>query len=334
MPDLGAIARGAVLGRDEAARYTGALPSVSGFVVMEFPISGIEVYPLWPFLIALAVSFACSLGGVSGAFLLLPYQVSVLGFDRPAVSSTNLLFNIVAIPGGIYRFIREGRMLWPLAILMVAGLLPGVALGAWVRLRFLPDPQAFKLFVGLVLLYIAINLARNVLRGESRSGKPAPKTETGTLGTVRTTELGWRRFAYRWEGTTYAFDPRAIFLLVTVVGAVGTTYGIGGGSIMAPILVSVFRLPVYTIAGAALTSTFATSVLGVVVYTWLAPHLVAGGESASPDWLLGGLLGIGGFVGIYLGARCQKYVPERGIKLLLTGILLFVSLRYVGQFLF
>jgi uncharacterized protein len=302
---------------------------------MDFPISGVEVFPLWPFLIALTVSFACSLGGVSGAFLLLPYQVSVLGFQGPAVSSTNLLFNIVAIPGGIYRFIREGRMLWPLAILMVVGLLPGVALGVWVRLRFLPDPHAFRIFVGCVLLYIAINLAVSIVRGwrgervvgramSAVQGKPS-------RGTVQTTEIGWSRFAYRWEGVTYGFNPLAVFLLVAVVGAVGTTYGIGGGSIMAPILVSLFRLPVHTIAGAALTSTFATSVIGVVVYTWIAPSMVAGGASASPDWLLGVLLGAGGFVGIYLGARCQKYVAERGIKMLLCGVLFLVSLRYLGQ---
>ena len=34
------------------------------------------------------------MGGVSGAFLLLPFQVSVLGFTSPAVSPTNLIFNI------------------------------------------------------------------------------------------------------------------------------------------------------------------------------------------------------------------------------------------------
>jgi uncharacterized membrane protein YfcA len=69
---------------------------------LTFPISGVEVFPAWPFLVALAVSFVTSMGGVSGAFLLLPYQVSALGFTSPGVSSTNLLYNIVAIPGGIY----------------------------------------------------------------------------------------------------------------------------------------------------------------------------------------------------------------------------------------
>ena len=43
---------------------------------MLFPVSGVEVNPLIPPLIAMVVSTCTSMGGVSGAFLLLPYQVS------------------------------------------------------------------------------------------------------------------------------------------------------------------------------------------------------------------------------------------------------------------
>jgi len=53
---------------------------------MFFPVSGVEVNPLIPPLIALVVSTFTSMGGVSGAFLLLPFQVSILNFTSPAVS--------------------------------------------------------------------------------------------------------------------------------------------------------------------------------------------------------------------------------------------------------
>ena len=82
---------------------------------MIFPVSGVEISPLIPLMVAFVVSFFTSMGGVSGAFLLLPFQISILGFTSPAVSPTNLVYNIVAIPSGVYRYIREGRMAWPLA---------------------------------------------------------------------------------------------------------------------------------------------------------------------------------------------------------------------------
>ena len=121
---------------------------------MLFPVSGVQT-PFWlPPVVAFVISFFTAMGGVSGAFLLLPFQVSVLGYTAPSVSATNPVFTIVAIPSGVYRYIREGRMLWPLTRAVIIGTLPGVFIGAWVRIRYLPDPRNFKFFVGLVLLYI------------------------------------------------------------------------------------------------------------------------------------------------------------------------------------
>jgi len=125
---------------------------------MLFPVSGVETNPAVPFLVALVVSSFTSMGGISGAFLLLPFQVSVLGFTSPAVSPTNLVYNIVAIPSGVYRYIREGRMNWPLTWVVILGTLPGLVFGALIRIRWLPDPKNFKLFVGGVLLYIGLRL--------------------------------------------------------------------------------------------------------------------------------------------------------------------------------
>ena len=51
-----------------------------------------------------------------------------------------------------------------------------------------------------------------------------------------------------------------------------------------------------------------------------------------PDWPLGFLFGIGGFVGIYLGARCQKFVPQKYIKLILGIIIVFLAIRYISQY--
>ena len=121
---------------------------------MYFPLSGVTVDPWLPPLVAFVISFFTSMGGISGAFLLLPFQMSVLHYTHPSVSSTNQLYNIVAIPPGVYRYWREGRMLWPLTWTVVLGTLPGVLIGALVRVNGLRDPKNFKLFAAVVLLYI------------------------------------------------------------------------------------------------------------------------------------------------------------------------------------
>src|SRR5512139_3018792 len=135
---------------------------------MTFPISGVTTSLLLPPLVALAISYLTSMGGISGAFLLLPFQMSVLGYTAPSVSGTNHVYNIVAIPSGVYRYIKEGRMAWPLTSVVIAGTLPGVFLGYYLRVLYLPDPKSFKLFVGCVLLYIGARLFSDMVGGAKK----------------------------------------------------------------------------------------------------------------------------------------------------------------------
>ncbi|MCP4896895.1 MAG: sulfite exporter TauE/SafE family protein, partial [bacterium] len=273
---------------------------------MEFAVSGVSVSPLVPLLVAFVISFFTSMGGVSGAFLLLPFQMSVLGFTSPAVSSTNHLYNVVSIPSGVLRYIKEGRMLWPLTWAVVAGTLPGVVIGAWVRIRLLPDPQAFKIFAGFVLLGIGLKMVHELF--SNRSGSKAPTKPDCAEATfeVGVQQVGLRRVSYTFQGREYSFSTAAVLTLSLVVGVIGGIYGIGGGAIIAPFFVAVLGLPVHTVAGAALMGTFVTSIVGVVVFQLAAP--MAPELAIAPDWMLGLLFGLGGAVGMYCGARLQKHV--------------------------
>lgn len=298
--------------------------------VMFFETAGIEV-ALWvPPLVALVLSFFTSMGGVSGACLLLPFQMSVLGYTAPSVSATNQLFNVVATPGGVFRYWREGRMVWPLAAAIAAGSAPGVVAGALVRVAWLEDPRSFKLFVAVVLGYIGLRLVHGLLlRGGTTpgaAGVAAAVTVPGAAGSAHAGRGSRRGIAYVYGGVTYRASLSGVLALSGLVGVVGGIYGIGGGAIVAPFLVSAFRLPVHTVAGPALLGTFVTSVVGVACYALLAPFHP--GLSVAPDWLLGLLFGAGGLVGTYLGARVQKRVPARAITWMLAVITLFIAARY------
>jgi len=317
---------------------------------MYFGTAGIEVAPWIPPLVALVVSFFTSMGGVSGAFLLLPFQMSVLNFTSPAVSATNFVFNIVAIPSGVYRYLKEGRMAWPLTWVVIVGTLPGVFIGYYLRILYLPDPRAFKLFVGCVLLYIGIRLIYEIT-GKAKASKAKMKALEDKFkeranqlkeqqksriasglppeAVVKTISVSLKKVEYEFWGERFSFSTIGMFILAFFVGIIGGTYGIGGGAIIAPFCVAVFHLPVYTVAGAALMGTFLTSLLGVTFYSVIPAKA---GMVTSPDWLLGFLFGIGGFIGIYLGARFQKFVPQNFIKLMLGIIIVFLAIKYIAQF--
>lgn len=315
-----------------------------------FPISGVKTWVWLPPLVAFAVSFVSSMGGVSGAFLLLPFQLSFLHFVSPSVSATNFVYNIIAIPSGVYRYIREKRMVWPLAWTIIIGTLPGVLLGYYIRVWYLPNPRAFRLFVGCVLLYIGTRLLWEVCSESRQAGiqmeppgcEIQEKNRTnnserarwkcatcGSDSTVQTVACSLTKVEYAFCKKNYSFGIPRMLTLAFIVGIVGGAYGIGGSAIIAPFCVTFFRLPVYTVAGATLLGNFLTSIAGVFFYSVIPAEA---GVSTLPDWPLGILFGLGGMLGMYCGARLQRFVPQKVIKAVLGLMMTFLAAYYILEY--
>ncbi|AWL88730.1 hypothetical protein AMK14_13300 [Streptomyces sp. TSRI0445] len=258
----------------------------------------------WPtgllgFAAGLLISVATAPVGVSGAVFLLPVQVSVLGVPSPAVTPTNLLYNVVAGPGALLRHHRAGTLRGPLTRLLVLGTVPGVVVGAVIRVFAVPGPSVFRLLIAVLLLPLGGWLCLRTLR---RASRPAPAREP---------------------------SPRAVTRLAMAVGVAGGIYGIGGGSLLGPILVG-RGMPVAKVAPAALAATFVTSVVGAGTYALLS--LTTTGDIA-PYWSLGLACGLGGLCGGYLGARLQPRLPETALRLLLGVLALGVGGLYAVQLL-
>jgi uncharacterized protein len=247
-------------------------------------------------LLAFGIATLTTPAGVSGAVLLLPVQVSILGTPSPAITPTNLLYNVIATPGGLYRYWRTGALRGGLARTLALGTLPGVIVGAVIRVEYLAGPRAFLVVVAVVLLPLGSWLATRGAHG------PEPTASDH----VRP-------------------SPPRVFALALGVGVVGGIYGIGGGSILAPILLAL-GFTVYEVAGAALAATFLTSVAGVVTYQLLQMRQ---GGAIAPDWTLGLSMGVGGLAGGYLGARLQPRLPETVIRRGLGIVVVLVAVRYL-----
>jgi uncharacterized membrane protein YfcA len=235
--------------------------------------------------------------GVSGAVFLLPVQLSVLDVPNPAVTPTNLLFNVVSGPGALLRYRRRGRLASPLTRLLLLGTLPGVLVGAVVRVFAVPGPGMFRLIVAALLLPLGswLCVRQPPVAAPDRPAAPMPR--------------------------------RGIIALALGVGTVGGVYGIGGGSILGPILVG-RGLPVAIVAPAALASTFVTSIAGAAAFAVLG---LTGRGDIAPDWTIGLLCGLGGLAGGYVGAHLQPRLPERGLRLVLGGLAVAVAIMYAAQ---
>ncbi len=231
--------------------------------------------------------------GVSGAVFLVPVQVSLLHTPSPSVTPTNLLYNLIATPGALARYLKRGMVSAPLTSALILGTLPGVVIGAVIRVELLAGPDAFYLVIAAVLAPLGAWLAFG--RAPSRQRTPPSPND------------------------------RRLTILALAVGTIGGIYGVGGGSLLAPILVGL-GFSVIEVAPSALTATFLTSIVGVVTYAILS--LQASG-SIAPDWVVGISIGIGGLLGGYLGASLQPRLSEPLLRRGLGLLALCLGIRYV-----
>jgi uncharacterized protein len=231
--------------------------------------------------------------GVSGAVFLVPVQVSLLGVASPAVTPTNLLYNVVAVPGALWRYRGSARPRDPLPRAMVTGTVPGVLAGALVRVEVAPDAAVFHLIVGAVLAPLGAWLL--LARGAVERERPRVR--------------GW-----------------AVVALAGGAGFVGGVYGIGGGSLLGPVLVAA-GYPVARVAASALLATLITSAAGVAAFALLATTTSA---PAAPVWHLGLLLGAGGLAGGLVGARLQSRLPALVLRRSLGALAVALAVMYVS----
>ena len=246
------------------------------------------------FVAALLIAVVTAPVGVSGAVFLLPVQLSVLHVPNPSVTPTNLMYNVVAGPGALLRYLRGGQLAGPLTRQLLVGTLPGVVVGAVVRVYLVPGARPFRFIAAGVLLSIGAWLIMRTLR-PVRQRPP--------------------------------FSDRHITVMALAVGVVGGIYGIGGGSIISPILVA-SGMAVVTVAPATLAATFLTSIVGAATYAVLATTTTG---AIGPDWSVGLACGLGGLIGGYIGARLQPRLPETALRLLLGTLAMAIALVYLAQ---
>jgi uncharacterized protein len=245
-----------------------------------------------------AVAATCTPAGVSGAFLLLPIQIQLLGAPSPAVSATNLLYNVIASPAGAATYIRRRAVDTTLLRSLLIGVLPGMVTGVALRSTWLADADQFAWPAALVLLSLGARLVGDVLRPAA----PAP-ARTNLPPT-------WR-----------------LALIGGSAGLIGGIYGIGGAAIAVPWLVAAEHLPITKVAGPALVITFVSSTVGLLAFiTGAALDLDA---ATPPEWTDGVALGIGGLLGAVAGAHLQPHLPRSALRLIIGIAAIAAGLRMI-----
>ena len=108
-----------------------------------------------------------------------------------------------------------------------------------------------------------------------------------------------------------------LVVLATAAGAFSGMFGVGGGSVIVPLLIFWFGYGERLATG--------TSLAAIVVIALLAT--IAQGAYGNVDISQGLLVGLPAVGGVLAGTALQQRVPERLISLLFAGLLVVVAIQ-------
>lgn len=111
-----------------------------------------------------------------------------------------------------------------------------------------------------------------------------------------------------------------IFLVACVVGVAGGMFGVGGGILLVPLLVLLFRFEQHEAQGTSLVALVPpTGLLGFLNYY----------HAGQVDWVVGLLIMPGVFFGGMLGSKLAQMLTPRRMRQVFAGFLLVMGIWQV-----
>ena len=223
---------------------------------------------------------------------------------------------------GALSYWRRRQLDFKLGGFLVAGGLFGTALGV---LAFNAIRRAGQLDAVITISYLTLFTAigglmlfeslKVMLR--ARAGAPAKLLRAGQ-------HPAWLKWPWRVRFHRSRLYASAIPILgfAALVGFIGAILGIGGGFIMVPALLYLFRVPTAVVVG---TSLFQ------ILITMTAATLFHAATNQSVDIILAILLIVGGVIGAQFGARAGRNLKGEIFRLLLALLLLAVGIRFGSE---
>lgn len=228
--------------------------------------------------------------GVGGGILLVPYLVLLLSMAQKRAQATSLVMVAMAAAAGAVTYALAQSVAWLPAGFIVIGGLFGALLGSYVVQRT-PDNR-LQIAFGVLLIIVAIRLL------------------FPTSVDVTTSDA------------LPALSPSltAAYILIGVaMGALSALFGIGGGILLIPMLVTGFGFGQQFAAGTSLAVMVPIALFGALRLT--KPGLT--------DWRLGIRFGLGSIFGAVAGAGIALTVPGDALRWVFAIVMIIVAARMV-----
>lgn len=246
----------------------------------------------------LAVGLVGSLIGVGGGFFVVPFLMAFWRFDPRAATAASLVVVLLSALSGTAANSRKRRIDFRTGAALAAGTIPG----AWAGRRLIEHLSVrtfsvvfatFLVLVALSLVLVKLKEGKGLLRGKARE-------ITDSDGTVH----------------RYAANLPAGFAASLVVGVVSSLFGVGGGLLLVPFMVTVYGAPILVATATAQFTFIFTSAAGVAS---------SAGQFATGSAPVVALLGAGVVAGAQAGVAIAKKVRPGLVRGMIAAVIAAVA---------
>ena len=266
-----------------------------------------------------AVGFISGMFGIGGGFLLTPLLIFV-GIPAAVAVATQGPQIAASSMTGALAYWRRRAIDFKLAYVLLAGGLVGTVLGV---LFFNLMRRVGQLDTVITLSYVVLMGAVGVLvtLESAKATFGAKKDQRKKIaGRHRWFEGLPLKMRFHRAGMYVSAIP--LMGVALLIGFAGAVLGIGGGFILVPALIYIFRVPANVVVG---TSLFQ------ILFTMVAATMFHASTNQSVDLFLALLLMTGGVFGAQFGARAGANLRGEYFRLLLGLLILIVAARFATE---
>ena len=246
----------------------------------------------WAGYLALGIvsGFLSGLCGIGGGVIMIPALLFIFKLSVHAAAATSLA---VITPTALFGSIKNAFSAamapdWSAFFLISAGAVPLAYFGA--HLMHKVPQEKLKKFLGIILLLVSIKMIFFAVNNTGTGGAP--------------------------EGIARA---AGLILLGCFTGFLSGMIGIGGGVIMIPIMLYVFRMETHAVTATSLAVMVPASISGTVKNF----------KNGHADWHAALLIASGSLGGVLLGASAAERVDQLNLQRIMGLLFIYVSLQMI-----
>ena len=246
------------------------------------------------------IGIIASLTGVGGGIFIVPILTFFYDFkvnEATATSLTTIIFTAIA---ATINYSKQKRIFYKTGLILIITTAPGAYLGAW--LATIMEERLLGLIFGFFLIIVAIRMIVSTLRKKTQSNNLSIKTDSELIKSREIIIIG--------AGLSF-FGGLASGLL-----------GIGGGTLIVPILAVIMGMPIHYATATSMFTMIFTSISGVTKYY----------QSNLIDFPVALILATGTVIGAQIGAYTSKRISGRNLGLIFGIMLIAAGINMILKF--